>query len=149
MLKNGISTYTVGGDDTVVIDRIVTTYKKTNLNVPDRAWLDVMVPRTMTRIRYDWSAYVSALYPRHKLADDDSIAANNADSVVTPNRMHGSWAARCNIYATEAWIEDVPRTVAESLFAIDPNDRNRMQTRQEVLVIGNLMVLAGALEFQV
>ena len=149
LLKQGISTYTSVGDDTVVLDRVVTSYKKTNLNVPDRAWLDVMVPRTVSRIRYDWSAYVSALYPRHKLASDESVAAHNSDSVVTPGRMAGSWAARCKVYEREGWIEDVARTIAESQFGVDPNDRNRLQARQQIQIIGNLMVLAGALEFQV
>jgi phage tail sheath gpL-like len=150
LLKAGIATFEAVGDDRIVMDRIVTTYKRTALAIPDRAWLDVMVPKTMSHIRYDWRMYVSLLYPRHKLTADESFAArSNTGSVVTPGRMKGSWAARCKLYEEYAWIEDVERTVKESLFAVDPSDRNRMQGRQQVSIIGNLMQLVGALEFQV
>lgn len=149
LMRQGISTFDRLADGSVVIKRVITAYKVSNLNVADTAWLDIMVPKTMTRIRYDWSAYVSLLYPRHKLASDDSPAANNNDAVVTPRRMHGSWATRCKIYERQAWIEDVSRTVDESRFERDVSDRNRLNAQQQVVIIGNLMVLAAALEFQV
>lgn len=148
-LKGGISTFNVLADGTVTIDRVVTTYKLSSLNVPDRAWLDVMVPKTMTRIRWDWASYVSTTYPRHKLADDDAVAAHNSDAVVTPRRMHGSWAARCKEYERAGWIEGAKETVAQSSFVRDADDRSRLNANQQVRIIGNLMVLAAALEFQV
>lgn len=149
LLRAGVSTFEALADGTVVIDRVVTTYKQSSLGAPDRAWLDVMIPKTLTRIRYDWASYVSATYPRHKLADDDSIQANNAAHVVTPRVMHGSWAARCQLYERAGWIEGARETVAQSSFVRDATDRNRLNASQQVRIIGNLMVLAAALEFQV
>lgn len=149
LLRAGISTWTRLSDGSVVLERVITTYKVSNLGVNDTAWLDIMIPKTMTRIRYDWATYVTLLYPRHKLADDDSVAANNNDAVVTPKRMHGSWGSRCKLYERQGWIEDAKRTVGESVFERDGTDRNRLNARQQVVVIGNLMVLAAALEFQV
>lgn len=149
LLRQGISTFTRTTDGTVVLERVITAYKVTNLGVSDEAWLDIMVPKTMTRIRYDWSAYTTMLYPRHKLADDDSPAANNNDIVVTPRRMHGTWGSRCKLYERRGWIEDVKRTVEESVFERDEADKNRLNASQQVRIIGNLMVLAASLEFQV
>ena len=158
LLKKGISTFDCLPDGTVTVSRMVTTYKVSNLNVPDRAWLDIMVPATMSRIRYDWAAYTSLLYPRAKLIDDEEGAAftsraeNDEDpgnAVVTPRRMHGSWAARCRLYANKVWIEDVDRTVKESVFARSEDDKNRLESRQQVKIVGNLMSLVGSLEFQV
>ena len=149
LLGSGVSTFNVLPDGTVTLDRIVTTYKVSNLNVTDRAWLDIMVPKTLTRVRYDWSAYVTLLYPRHKLADDDSAAAAHSDAVVTPKRMLASWAARCSLYERNAWIEDTKRTIEESSFTRSKDDRNRLEGNQQIVIIGNLMVLAAALEFQV
>lgn len=149
LLRQGISTWNRLADGTVVIERVITAYKTTSLGAPDTAYLDIMVPKTLTRIRYDWATYVTLLYPRHKLANDDSVAANNNDAVVTPRRMHGSWATRCKLYEQQAWIEDVTRTVSESLFERDATDRNRLNAQQQIRIIGNLMVLAAALEFQV
>jgi phage tail sheath gpL-like len=149
LLRQGVSTFTRLVDGSVVIERIITTYKVTTLNVADDAWLDIMIPKTMTRIRYDWSAYVTQLYPRHKLADDDSVAANNNDVVVTPRRMQGSWATRCKIYERQAWIEKASETVGRSVFERDESNRNRLNSQQPVIIIGNLMNLMAVLEFEV
>lgn len=148
LLRQGISTWNRLVDGSVVIERVITTYKVSNLNVADAAWLDIMVPKTLTRIRYDWASYVTLMYPRHKLAPDDSVAANNNDVVVTPKRMLGSWAARCKIYERQAWIIDVTRTLEQSRFEIDESDKNRLNGQQRINIIGNLMVLAAALEFE-
>ncbi|MBB3947216.1 phage tail sheath gpL-like [Rhizobium skierniewicense] len=158
LLRNGISTFDHLSDGSVTISRMITTYKQTNLGIADRAWLDIMVPMTMSRIRYDWSAYVGLMYPRSKLADDDSAGAfasridddeDAGTSVVTPKRMAGSWAARCKLYGEKVWIEDVQKTLRESRFERNGDDRNRLDSVQQVRIVGNLMVFAGALEFQV
>lgn len=149
LLRQGISTWTRLEDGTMVIERVITTYKVTNLGIADTAFLDIMVPKTLTRIRYDWASYVTLLYPRHKLAPDDSPAANNNDVVVTPKRMAGTWAARCKLYEQLAWIVDIRRTLELSKFELDlAGDKNRMNAQQRINIIGNLMVLAAALEFE-
>lgn len=158
LLRKGISSLDCLTDGTVTISRVITTYKTSNLGIADRAWMDIMVPATMSRIRYDWAGYVSLLYPRSKLVDDENAAAftgrsdedeDPGNAVVTPRRMKGSWAARCALYGDRAWIEDVDRTVKESVFQRNDSDKNRLDSRQQVLIVGNLMVLAGSLEFQV
>lgn len=163
LLRKGISTFDHLPDGSTVISRMITTYKVTNLGVSDRAWMDIMTPATMSRIRYDWAAYVSLQYPRSKLVQDESTAAflerpangnpeddqAQSNAVVTPQRMHASWAARCKLYKRFVWLQDVERTVRESRFEIDESDDNRLNAIQQVKIAGNLMVLAGALEFQV
>lgn len=157
LLGKGISTLTCLDDGTVVLSRVITTYDTSTLGIEDDAWMDIMIPATVSRIRYDWSAYVSLLYPRAKLMDDTSDAAvarpegeEDAGSVVvTPRRMKATWGGRCKLYGERAWIEDVQRTVKESVFQRDSTDRNRLNSRLQIRPIGNLMVLAGSLEFQV
>ena len=148
LLRHCISTWEkVVGQ--VVLARVVTGYTQTTLGAADTAWLDIMVPKTMTRIRYDWLNYMSLTYPRCKLAPNGSLAEQyDADgSVATPRRVHNSWGGRCKLYAARGWIINERETIADSVFVIDPDDRNRLNTIQRVDQIGNLMVLAGALEF--
>lgn len=149
LLQAGCSTFTSLSDGTVALDRVVTTFKVSTLGITDHAWMDIMVPRTLTRVRYDWSAYTGLTYPRSKLADDESIAAEqDSDGViVTPRRMQGSWGARCRLYAARGWIEDIEDTLARSRFERDDSDRNRMNAKQPIKIMGNLMILAGSLEF--
>ncbi|MDL2401252.1 phage tail protein [Rhizobium mayense] len=156
LLQTGISTFEHLPDGTTTISRLITTYKTTSLGVADRAWLDVMVPATMSRIRYDWASYTTLLYPRAKLVKDDSTAANsnsydsdgNQDAVVTPKKMKATWTARCKLYEKRAWIQDVANTVKQSTFAISDSDKNRLEGRPLVNIVGNLMVFAQSLQFE-
>jgi phage tail sheath gpL-like len=149
LLTDGVSTFDVQADGTVVLQRVVTEYQKTNLGVPDTAWHDVMVPKVMTRIRYDWVNYTQLLYPRNKLSDDGTLAAEYDPNVVTPKRMKATWAARSRLYEQQGWLENTATLAANSVFVRDGTDRNRLNSQQPVQIIGNLMVLAGVLEFQV
>lgn len=163
LLYRGVSTFEALEDGTVTIARLITTYRKNTLNADDDAWLDIMVPATMSRIRYDWRNYVAVMYPRAKLVDDDTMAAFVStatgdlgddetvatSAVVSPGRMKASWAARCQLYGKRVWLMDVAKTVKQSVFAISDSDKNRLESRQQVKIVGNLMVLAGSLEFQV
>lgn len=148
LLRDGISTFLVGQDGTVTLERVVTMYQKTGLGVDDTAWLDIMVPKTLSRIRHDWRTWVSLQFPRHKLADDGALGAEFSPTVVTPRILHSSWVARCTQYERLGWTEGTQETAAESSFVRDATDRNRVNSRQVVRIIGNLMVLAVALEFE-
>ncbi|WP_245290257.1 MULTISPECIES: phage tail sheath subtilisin-like domain-containing protein [unclassified Shinella] len=158
LLRSGVSMLECLPDGTVTLARVITTYRTSTLGIADRAWLDIMVPKTMSRVRYDWRGYMALMYPRAKLIEDESEAAfatrddddeEPGNTVASPRRVHGSWAARCRLYAQRAWLTDVERTIKESRFEIDDDDRNRLNSRQQVVIVGNLMVSAGSLEFQV
>ncbi len=149
LLYGGISTFAVLRDGAVTLSRIITTYQRSNLDVLDAAWLDITTPKTASRIRFDWSNYVSLMYPRCKLVDDDSAAARKSAAVVTPKRMRGSWAARCRLYEDQAWIEGARDTLDKSSFWRSSSDRNRLEAKQIVRIVGNLIVFAASLQFEV
>jgi phage tail sheath gpL-like len=149
LLPEGISTFNVLSDGTVVLSKVVSENTTDNTGTLTTAWHDVMAAKVATRIRYDWRSYASLTYPSDKLADDGSLAADNDPSVATPNRLKGSWAARCLVYGKQGWIEDVQNQVRLSNFARDQNDRNRVNSTQPYLRVGNLMILACMLQFEV
>lgn len=153
LLRHGCSTLESTATGAVVMGRIITTYKMTSLNTPSAAWLDITVPSTVSRIRYDWGAFLSLNYPRAKLANDNSSAAFSvgdggaSGAVVTPGRIKASWAGRCALYADRAWIEDVDETIEKSEFQRSSDDKNRLNGRMVINIIGNAMIIAGSLEF--
>lgn len=147
LLAAGISTFNVQVDGTVTIERAVSEYLLASGGVPDTSWHDIMVAKTMSRIRYDWVGYVSLTYPRNKLADDGTLAAEFDPTVVTPSRLQSSWAGRSQVYAKLGWIEHSTALAKQAVFVRDLTDPNRVNARQQVQIIGNLMVLAGRLEF--
>lgn len=149
LLGSGISTFTVEQDGTVEIERAVTTYQRSSTNVADTAWQDIMVPSVMTRIRYDWDAYMQETYPRSKLAPDGGIAAQYATDVLTPARAKASWIGRCKLYEQLGWIENSATTGPLSVFSIDASNKNRLNCALPVQIIGNAMTIASSLQFEV
>ncbi len=163
LLYRGISTFDETSDNGVTIARLITTYKKSNLNFDDKAYLDIMVPATLSRIRYDWDRYLNLVYPRAKLVEDEDLAAfattatgtttdddddtASSSAVATPGRVLASWGARCKLYGSRVWIKDVAKTVKASAFQISATDKDRLESRQHLNIVGNLIVSAGSLEF--
>ena len=149
LLEGGCSTFGVHTDGTVVLQRVVTTYLTNSQGVADPAWHDIMTPKTATRVRYDWRTYFALTYPRNKLADDGSLAAEYDPTVCTPRRAAGSWAARYLVYAKAGWLESEEANIKAAVFARDVTDRNRLNAKQPIQIIGNQMILAAQIQFEV
>ncbi|WP_122050357.1 phage tail protein [Asaia bogorensis] len=147
LLGSGISTFTIGSDGTVSLERVVTTYQNAATGVPTGLPQDIMVPAIASRVRYDFNDYVVTTYPRAKLAQNNAVSAN-VPNVVTPKTMLGAWAARCKLYETNGWIEDVDTLAALASFSIDATDRNRLNAVLPIKPIGALIIDANILQVQ-
>lgn len=142
LLLNGISTFLVGQDGTVTIERAVTTRKTDQNGNASTAWHDITIPKTATRVRYDFNSYVQATYPRAKLVDDGSPVASIGGGIVSPSVMEQSWIGRAKLYEQQGWIENTTILAKSCSFARDPSDRNRLNGRMPIQIVGNLIVLA-------
>jgi phage tail sheath gpL-like len=148
LLGDGISTFDVQVDGTVTLEKVVNEYLTTD-GVLDLSWHDIMATKVGSRIAYDWKAYQDLLYPRNKLADDGSLAAEYDPTVATPNKVKASWGARSVLYEKLGWIENSAQTAQQSAFVRDKlnGNINRLNCRLQYQRIGNLMVEAVSLEF--
>ena len=149
LLHDGWSTFNVNPDNTVAIERLISMYLTTNFGFADTAWLDLNVSKVMSRIRYDFRAYVSSVWPRAKFAADGSVAAEYDPTIATPKRLKASWVARSTLYERNGWIEDSARLGDQAVFERDPNNKNNALAKIPVQIIGNLITLEVALNFQV
>lgn len=149
LLHDGWSTFTAAGDGTVAIERLISMYLTTNFGYADTAWLDINVAEVMARIRYDFRAYISSVWPRAKLTDDGSIAAEYDPTIATPSRLKASWIARSTLYARNGWIEDTEAQGQQAVFQRDPNNKNAALAKTPVRIVGNLITLEMALNFLV
>ncbi len=146
LLGMGHSTFTVEQDGTVALERVVTNYTETG-GVADAAWRDLRTPKVSSRVRYDWRTFMQSNWPRNKLADDGSLAAEYDPTVATPNRLKASWAGRMSLYGQKGWLENTSADAKNAVFVRDTDDRNRVNARQPLTIIGAMMVMAGRLEF--
>jgi phage tail sheath gpL-like len=147
LLNAGFSTYYVDSTGTVYLQRVTTSYRTDPGGIPNTSWFDLQSTKVPTRVRYDWDNYIGELYPRNNLTNDGTVAAAYDPDAVTPGMLKASWAGRSAVYEQNGWIQNSAVTAANSSFTIDPNDGNRVNARQQIQIMGNLIVLAGSLEF--
>ena len=147
LLGSGISTFTIGNDGTVALERVVTTYQYAASGLATAKPQDIMIPAIASRIRYDFNDYIVTTYPRAKLSPDNTTAAS-APNVVTPRTLLGAWCARGKLYEAQGWIEDVDLLASSASFTIDTTDRNRVNAVLPIKPIGALIIDANILQVQ-
>ncbi len=147
LLLAGHSTFTVDADGNCLLQRVTTTYRTDANGILNGAYFDLSATKTPTRVRYDWNAYCSQMWPRNALAPDGSIAADYLENCATPSRLKASWVARATLYERKGWLQNTAALAPQSSFTIDPNDDNRVNAAQPIKIMGNLYVLAGQLQF--
>lgn len=147
LLQGGHSTFYVDDGGNVYLERVVTTYRVDPNGAQNSAYFDLNTTKVPSRVRYDWDLYVGELYPRNQLCADGSIASEYNPNAVTPKMLKASWTARSAIYERNGWIQNSATTAANSNFSIDANDGNRVDASQQIQIMGNLIVLAGQLQF--
>jgi phage tail sheath gpL-like len=149
LLVGGSSVFTVNQAGAISVLRYVSTYTENAAGALDEAWHDFMEAAVASRVRYDWRTYRDSIWGGAKLADNDDLAAQLNTRVATPQRMAATWATRCNTYAAAGWIIDIVNQVKRAQFVRDPNDANRLNEQLYYTRIGNLMIDAGQLIFNV
>jgi phage tail sheath gpL-like len=150
LLAGGCSVFNVAHNGTMSLKRYMSTYLTNAQGIADPGWTgDIMIAAVASAIRYDWRNYFKLTYPNPKLANDGSLAATKNTNVVTPRRAKGSWAARMMIYAANGWVVDEVNQANRSVFMVDANDPNRLDSQLFYTRIGNLIVNAGVLSFNV
>jgi phage tail sheath gpL-like len=149
LLTGGSSVFTVDHVGGITMLRYVSTYTENAQGNLDVAWHDIMDAAVATRIRYDWRTYRDEIWGGAKLANNGDIAAQLNTGVCTPQRMTATWATRCNLYASLGWIIDVANQVKRAVIVRDPADPNRLNEQLYYTRIGNLMIDAGQMIFNV
>ncbi|MCE0744605.1 phage tail protein [Acetobacter sicerae] len=150
LLGDGMSTFLVGSDGTVTIERAVSTETADANGNATTAWADVMAHATISRIRYEWNYYIETTYPRAKLADDgDALATIAGAGVVTPTVLKNSWAGQSALYENAGWLENTATLAKSAIFQIDATDKNRVNCALPVDRIGALIVVATSIQMQV
>jgi len=149
LLAGGVTTVNVAQDGTISLERVVTTYTTDpTTGALDSSWHDIMVPATVSRVRYDWNTFVRQSYPRAKLADDGSPLAN-VSGVVTPKTLKASWVARYGVYAnTMGWLDDAATIAPQATFTKNPTVRGRVDSQLPIKVMDSLIVVANVLQLE-
>lgn len=124
-LNNGISTMSVTNNGSVLVERLITTYKQNPAGADDISYLDVNTLLTLSYIRYDFRNSLLLKFPRHKLANDsDRIAAGQP--VLTPLIAKAFAINKFQSWASKVLVEDVEQFKAELVVERNATNPNRL-----------------------
>ncbi len=84
LLYDGMSTFRVGDDDTVIIERMATTYQKNLAGATDNSYLDVETMYGLMFVSRDLSNYLLTRYARKKLVSDQTPILAGSNCVNAP-----------------------------------------------------------------
>jgi phage tail sheath gpL-like len=81
LLYDGLSTWRVAPDNTVMLERMVTTYQKNAAGLPDNSYLDTETMYGLMYVARDLTAYLSQRYSRKKLVSDQTPIVFGSNTV--------------------------------------------------------------------
>lgn len=125
LLEGGGSTFIVGTDGSVYLERLVTTYTTNADSLPDPTFRNYETMLTIFAMRYTLRARIATKYPRHKLADDDANYGPG-QAVVTPKVLRGEYLAVARQWEEKAWLEGIDQFKADMVVERNADDRDRV-----------------------
>ncbi|MEX2334727.1 MAG: phage tail sheath subtilisin-like domain-containing protein, partial [Pseudohongiella sp.] len=151
LLFDGIATYTVASDGTVMIERQITTYQENSSGIADDSYLDINTPETLERIRYEQISLFAQKYPRHKLASDaDREFYDPSQPIMTPKvaRVELLQLYQLTLMGAFGWVRDYAGYAAGLQINIDPNDPSRLNVIDQPMLIGQYRIHAQQTQFR-
>lgn len=146
LLYDGLSTFTVGSDGTVRIERAVTTYQTNAYGLPDPSYLDVTTPATLSYIRYATRSRITQKFPRHKLADDGT-RFGPGQAIVTPSIIRSELLALFRELEERGLVENFEQYKQDLLVERNADDRNRLDVLSPPDIVNQLRVFAEQIQF--
>ncbi|MEK6420023.1 MAG: phage tail sheath subtilisin-like domain-containing protein [Burkholderia gladioli] len=147
LLFDGLSTFTVADDGTVMTENIVTTYQKNAQGVADDSYLEVETMfQLMLEIR-TLEAMLSSKYARVKLADDGSRPAAGSN-LVTPSTIKSDIIALYNERADAGFVQGTAAFAAALVVQKNGTNPNRVDILWPGTPVNQMRTFATLVQFR-
>jgi phage tail sheath gpL-like len=147
LLFDGVTTSKVNNDGTMVVERLITTYKTNTAGGNDISYLDSETLFTLMYIRHDWRDYILRKYPRHKLADDGT-RYGVGQPVVTPVVLKAEGISKFREWERLGLVENMADFKANMISERNESDPNRMDTLFPPDLVNQLRIVANKIQFR-
>ena len=147
LLFDGIATTKVNTDGTMLVERLITTYKTNAAGASDISYLDSETLLTLMFIRHDWRDYVQRKYPRHKLADDGT-RYGIGQAVVTPAVMRAEAIVKFREWEELGLVENIADFKANLIAERNASDPNRLDMLLPPDLVNQLRIVANKIQFR-
>lgn len=146
LLYDGIATHVVTRDNTVEIERLITTYQLDSASAPDSSYLDANILFNLSYIKQTFVARMRQRFSRVKLADDGTITAAG-QAVVTPKSVRGEIISLARDWQLLGLVDDIPSFIQLLLVERDITDRTRVNILLPPTLVSGLQILATQLAY--
>ncbi|RON39579.1 phage tail sheath subtilisin-like domain-containing protein [Pseudomonas brassicacearum] len=147
LLFDGIATSKVASDGTMLVERLITTYKTNTAGASDISYLDSETLFTLMYIRHDWRDYTQRKYPRHKLANDGT-RYGIGQAVVTPVVMKAEAIVKAREWEDLGLVENIDDFKANLIAERNASDPNRLDTLLPPDLVNQLRIVANKIQFR-
>lgn len=145
-LADGWATVKVDGGGTLLIERLITTYKTNNAGADDPAYLDINTLLTLSYIRWDWTNTLALKYPRHKVADDGA-RFGPGQAIVTPKGIRAEAMAKFRDWEYAGLVENFEQFKADLIVERNAQDPNRIDVLLPPDLVNQLRITGTKIGF--
>lgn len=125
LLSSGISTWYVDEGGKVRIERLITTYRKSENGADDISYLDVNTMLTLGYLRWDLVNHIKRKFPRCKLGND-GIHYGKGQAIVTPLVMKGEVYSKFVDWERRALVEEAEQFKDDLIVERNASNPNRL-----------------------
>ena len=145
LLYDGMSTTRVGDDDTVIIERMATTYQKNLAGATDDSYLDVETMYGLMFVSRDLSNYLLTRYARKKLVSDQTPILAGSNCVNAP-LIRASVIAEYRALEAAGYVQN-SRTFAQNVI-VENAGNGLVKILAPVDLVNQLRQIAILLQFR-
>lgn len=147
LLYDGISTFSVGDDGSVRIQRAITTYQTNAFGSPDNSYNSIETLFNLAFILRNLNGIVTSRYARVKLAADGTkFSAGSA--IVTPSTIRGDLIAEYQQLELDGFVQDSEAFAAGLIVSQNAQNPNRVDVLWDGTLINQLNIFALLAQFR-
>lgn len=147
LLFDGISTFMVADDGTVMIENLITTYQKNPFGNADNSYLQVETLFTLAYVLRAMKTVVTSKYSRKKLAANGTRFAAGSN-IVTPNVIRADLIAQYRKLEYDGFVQNGDAFKEGLIVEKDANDPNRVNVLWPGTLINQLRIFALLAQFR-
>lgn len=147
LLFDGISTFKVGDDGTVYIEKLITTYQKNTFGQADNSFLDAETLFNLAYCLRRLESVVTSKYGRVKLASDNTRFAPGSN-IVTPKTIKADLIAEYRSMEYDGYVQNGDAFKAGLIVQQNTSNPNRVDVLWPGILIDRLDVFALLAQFR-
>jgi phage tail sheath gpL-like len=146
LLRDGVSTFEVTQDGTVLLEQVITSYQTNPQGIDDVSYLMLNTKWTVDYMRYAFRVDVALAFPRHKLADDGTNF-DEGQPMATPLLIKSVLIATARKLEKVGILENFDTFKKQVVVVRSDVDRNRVNSIIPPNCVNQFNVFAAAVQF--